>query len=197
MIGTVLGVILYDENQGIFPERTLCDLFDQRYGRVVVVRHLGLDSLDAVDSRAEIAEVVIERPHQHQIRQLTLSNILLELTLPLLGPPIVGILHVIAAKIGVGDGMQRGLRGGELHHALRIGLPRHGNEVRVILRNGVERQIPTKAVIAHLEARLQRCIPAVSRPSFTVRTVRCRDIGGARQQVGIGRCEWVGGLRFL
>src|SRR5262245_24688537 len=101
MITHVLVVIFENEDQGIVLVLARGDLFHEQSYSIVVVRHLRIRRVHTVNSGGETPKVVMRKADELQRRQVAVRYELIEFSLPLLKPPIVGILLVVAAEVGI------------------------------------------------------------------------------------------------
>ena len=59
MVGTVLSVILDDEDQGRIGRLSSGDALDHQAQRIIIVGHLRLDRIHPVDGLVEIPEMIV------------------------------------------------------------------------------------------------------------------------------------------
>ena len=114
MVGTVLGIILDDDDQRVLAGGRLGDDLGDTANRIVVVGDLPVGRIYAVDRLGEVAEMVVGEAKQGQSRRRPGSNTRQPVALPLLEPPVIGEALVETAEIRVGNGGET--RVGGPHH---------------------------------------------------------------------------------
>ena len=101
MVRAVLRVVLDDEDQRRIRSLAARDPLDDQPEGIIVVGHLRLDRVHAVDRFVEVAEMVVSEAQQSQLRKRSGSLLLIIFALPFEHSPIIGELLVEAAEIGI------------------------------------------------------------------------------------------------
>src|SRR5207245_11659268 len=113
----------------------------QQAHRVVVVGHLPVGRIDAIDRGRKAAEMIVRQPHQLERWQVAVGRELVEFALPLLETPEIRELVVIAAEKRIRYVLPRRVAGKELALAERKRVVHRGNESRAGRRQEVAGQI--------------------------------------------------------
>ena len=92
-------------------ERALRHCLDHQAEREVALGLLRFRRIEAAERGAETAHVVVADAHQRQVGQGAVGDVLIELTLPLVVAPQVGVVLVVAAEVDVGERASDGSSG--------------------------------------------------------------------------------------
>jgi hypothetical protein len=128
MIGSILGVVFDNKDQGVILVFAGRDLLDDLPQGVIVVGHLRFNRIDAVNGaaiRTGVAKVVVGQSNQLKIRQRARCRIGVEFARPLLFEPVVCNGHIPTAIVGIRMGLERRFRGPRHDRPSRIGFAQH------------------------------------------------------------------------
>ena len=87
----------------------------------IVVALLRFRRVDATQRRAEVAHVVMADTHQRKAGQIAVGDELIELALPFVITPQIGIVLVITAEIHIGRGSEARIERSDLNDACANG----------------------------------------------------------------------------
>ena len=96
VVRSVLRIILDNDDQGV-----LC-VGAVQADRVVIIRLLEFRGVDSPQGRAETPRVIVAQPADHlKRRQIAVCNKLLELAVPFVEAPIIGVGLIVSAEVRI------------------------------------------------------------------------------------------------
>ena len=107
VVRAILHVVFDRDDQRVVGERAVRHRLDHQAEREVALSLLRFRRVEAAERGAEAAHVVVADAHEREVGQGPLGDELIELALPLVVAPQVGVVLVVAAEVDVGERRQR------------------------------------------------------------------------------------------